>query len=113
MTFPSDQPRAVWGPVHLEQNDVAVVLRSDSLTNVMEGMNAIFGTGSNRAGSLFTATSIRRGFAGGGFYGRQSLPSRLALSANPPFSKSIPPHAEIFLSFTRTLQSHIAPRILA
>src|SRR6266567_4509111 len=67
-TFPSDQPPAGFGPVHLEQNDVAVLLRSDSLTNIMEAMNALFGTGSNRAGSLFKVTSIRRGFAGGGFY---------------------------------------------
>src|SRR5258707_10065206 len=113
LTFPSDQPPAGFGPVRLEQNDVAVLLRSDSLTNVMEGMNAIFGMGSNRAGSLFTVTSIRRGFAGGGFYGRQSLPSRLALAANLPFAKSIPPHAELFLGFTSTLQSNMGPGIIA
>ncbi len=113
MTFPSDQPPAGFGPVHLEQNDVAVVLRSDSLTNVMEGMNAIFGTGSNRAGNLFTVTSIRRGFAGGGFYGHQSLPSKLALAANIPGAKSIPPHAELFLGFTSTLQSNMGPGIIA
>ncbi len=112
-TFPSDQPPAGFGSVHLEQNDVAVVLRSDSLTNVMAGMNAIFGTGSNRAGSLFTVTSIRRGFAGGGFYGHQGLPSRLALAANIPGAKSIPPHAEEFLGFTSTLQSNMGPGIIA
>ena len=112
-TFPSDQSPAGFGPVHLEQNDVAVVLRSDSLTNVMDGMNAIFGTGSNRAGSLFTVTSIRRGFAGGGFYGHQSLPSRLALAANIPGAKSIPTHAELFLGFTSTLQSNMGPGIIA
>src|SRR5260370_10118216 len=61
MTFPSDQPPAGFGPVSLEQNDVAVVLRSDLLTNVMQGMNPIFGTGSNRPASLFTVTRIRRG----------------------------------------------------
>src|SRR5260370_25794697 len=112
MTFPSDQPPAGFGPVRLEQNDVAVVLRSDSLTNVMEGMNAIFGTGSNRAGSLFTVTSIRRGFAGGGFYGRHTLPSRLALAANLPFPKSIPPHAELFLGFNNTPHSNMAHDII-
>src|SRR5258706_2507543 len=113
MTFPSDQPPAGFGPVHLEQDDVAVLLRSDSLTNVMEGMNAIFGTGSNRAGSLFKVTSVRRGFAGGGFYGKQSLPSRLALAANIPGAKSIPPHAEVFLGFTTTLQANMGPGIIA
>ncbi|HEX6484285.1 MAG TPA: hypothetical protein VF043_36035, partial [Ktedonobacteraceae bacterium] len=112
-TFPSDQPPAGFGPVHLEQNDVAVLLRSDSLTNVMEAMNAIFGTGSNQAGSLFKVTSIRRGFAGGGFYGHQSLPSRLALAANIPGAKSIPPHAEVFLGFTTTLQANMGPGIIA
>src|SRR5260221_2191857 len=61
ITFPSDQPPAGFGPVRLEQNDVAVLLRSDSITNVMEGMNALFGTGSNQAGSLCKGTRIRIG----------------------------------------------------
>jgi hypothetical protein len=112
-TFPSDQPPAGFGPVHLEQNDVTVLLRSDSITNVMEAMNAIFGTGSHQAGSLFKVTSIRRGFAGGGFYGRQSLPSRLALAAGIPGAQSIPVHAEVFLGFTTTLQANMGPGIIA
>src|SRR5260370_19562372 len=112
-TFASDQPPPGFGPVHLEQDDVAVLLRSDSLTNVMEGTNALFGTASNQAGSLFKVTSIRRGFAGGGFYGKQSLPSRLALAANIPGAKSIPPHAEVFLGFTTTLQANMGPGIIA
>src|SRR5258708_16837110 len=90
-TFPSPHPSAVFGPVHLEQDDVAVLLRSDSLTNVMEATNALFGTASNQAGSLFKVTTIRRGFSGGGFYGKQSLPSRLALAANSPGAAPIPP----------------------
>ena len=91
MTFPSDQPPAGFGPVRLEQNDVAVLLRSDSLANIMAATNALFGTGRNQAGSLFKVTSIRRGFTGGGFYGQQGLPSKLALAANIPGAKSIPP----------------------
>jgi hypothetical protein len=113
MTFPSDQPPAGFGPVRLEQNEVAVLLRSDSLTNIMQATNALFGTGSNQAGSLFEVTSIRRGFTGGGFYGHQSLPSRLALAANIPGAKSIPPHAEVFLGFTSTLQANMGPGIIA
>ncbi len=112
-TFPSDQPPPGFGPVHLEQNDVAVLLRSDSLTNVMEATNALFGTASNQAGSLFKVTSIRRGFTGGGFYGHQSLPSRLALAAHIPGAQSIPPHAEVFLGFTTTLQANMGPGIIA
>ncbi len=113
MTFPSDQPPAGFGPVRLEQNDVAVLLRSDSLTNVMEATNAIFGTGSNQAGSLFKVTSTRRGFTGGGFYGQQSLPSRLALAAHILGAQSIPSHAEVFLGFTTTLQANMGPGIIA
>jgi hypothetical protein len=60
---------------------VAVLLRSDSLANVTAGANAIFGTGPGQAGSLFTVTSIRKGFAGGGFGGGQSLPKQMAMSA--------------------------------
>src|SRR3989440_9356463 len=73
MTFPSDQPPAGFGPIRLEQNDVAVLLRSDSIANIMEGSNALFGKEKNQAGSLFKVTSIRRGFIGGGFYGQQGL----------------------------------------
>ena len=37
-----------------------------------------------RATKLFTVTSVRRGFAGGGFDGGQSLPKQLALAAQIP-----------------------------
>jgi len=113
MTFPSDQPPAGFGPVRLEQNDVAVLLRSDSLENIMAGTNAIFGTESNQAGSLFNVTSIRRGFSGGAFYGQQGLASKLALAANLPGAESIPIHAQLFLGFTTTLQANLAPGVIA
>src|SRR5258708_8460546 len=109
MTFASAQPPAGDGPVHLEQNDVAVLLRSDSLTNVMEATNTLFGTASNQAGSLFKVTSIRIGFAGGGFYGKQSLPSRLPLAANIPGAKSIPPHPQVFLGFPTPFPPNMPP----
>jgi hypothetical protein len=113
MTFPSDQPPAGFGPVRLEQNDVAVLLRSDSLATIMAGTNALFGSGSNQAGSLFTVTSMRHGFSGGGFYGQQSLPSKMALAAHLPGAQSIPPQAQAFLGFTTTLQDNMGPGIIA
>ena len=73
---PATSPQPGFGPVRLEQNDVAVLLRSDSLANITSATNALFGSGSNQAGSLFTVTSIRQGFAGGGFYGQQGLPEQ-------------------------------------
>jgi hypothetical protein len=136
MTFPSDQPPAGFGPVHLEQNDMLVLLRSNSIANIIDASKTIFGiptappsaflgspsaasstlleTESDLAtGGLFTVTSIRRGFAGGGFYGQQGLPSKLALAANIPGAKSIPPHAQEFLGFTTTLQANMGPGIIA
>jgi len=112
-TFPSDQPPPGFGPVRLEQDDVAVLLRSDSLANIMAATNALFGTGSNQAGGLFKVTSIRRGFSGGGFYGQQGLPSKLALAAHIPGAQSIPPQAQAFLGFTTTLQDNMGPGIIA
>jgi hypothetical protein len=112
-TFPSDQPPPGFGPVRLEQNDVAVLLRSDSLANIMAATNALFGSGSKQAGALFKVTSIRRGFSGGGFDGRQGLASKLALAAHIPGARSIPRQAQGFLGFTTTLQSNMGPGIIA
>jgi hypothetical protein len=112
-TFPSDQPPPGFGPLRLEQNDVAVLLRSDSLANIMAASNALFGPGSNQAGSLFTVTSIRQGFSGGGFYGQQGLPSKMALAAHIPGAQSIPRQAQGFLGFTTTLKSNMGPGVIA
>ncbi len=112
-TFPSDQPPPGFGHVRLEQNDVAVLLRSDSLANITAATNALFGPGSNQAGSLFTVTSIRQGFTGGGFYGEQGLPSRLALAAGIPGAASIPRQSPLFLGFTSTLVSNMGPDVIA
>jgi hypothetical protein len=112
-TFPSDTPPAGFGPVRLEQNDVAVLLRSDSLANITSATNALFGSASDQAGALFTVTSIRQGFAGGGFYGQQGLPSKLALAAGIPGAASIPRQSPLFLGFASTLVSNMGPDIIA
>ena len=73
--FPSDPQETI-----LEQNDVAILLRSDVLKNIEDGAKLIF----DKLGA-FEPTSIRKGFAGGGFAGGQSLrrrwPSRPAFPA--------------------------------
>ena len=61
--FPSDPPGTI-----LEASDVAVLLRSDSLANIAAAAKALFDEL-----DLFEVTSIRKGFAGGGFDGGQSL----------------------------------------
>jgi hypothetical protein len=114
--FPSDSPPTGFPgapQVRLEGNQVVVLLRSDSLANVTAGANAIFGTGSGQAGSLFTVTSIRKGFVGGGFGGGQSLPKQMALSAGIPGAASIPDNAELFMGFASTQADSIGQGVIS
>jgi hypothetical protein len=112
-TFPSDTPPVGFGPVRLEENHIAVLLRSDSLANITAATNALFGSASNQAGSLFKVTSVRQGFAGGGFYGDQGLPSKLALAAGIPGAASIPRQSPLFMGFPSTLVSNMGPDVIA
>jgi hypothetical protein len=114
--FPSDTPPSGFPgspDIRLEANDVAVLLRSDSLSNITAGANAIFGSGPGQAGSLFTVTSIRKGFVGGGFNGGQSLPKQMALSGGIPGAASIPDNAELFMGFASTQADSLGPGVIA
>ena len=114
--FPSDVPPAGFpgAPrLRLEGNHIAVLLRSDTLAHVTAGANAIFGTGSGQAGSLFTVTSIRKGFVGGGFGGDQSLPKQMALSGGIPGAAAIPDNAELFMGFASTQADSIGHGVIA
>jgi hypothetical protein len=113
IVFPSDQPPANFPKVRLEQNDVAVLLRSDSLAHINDGIATLFGENSGQAGELFKVMSIRRGFAGGGFYGAQSLPCKMAVAAHIPAAHLIPTNAELLMGFTSTHQAAIAPGVIA
>jgi hypothetical protein len=97
--FPSDPDDTI-----LEANDVAFLVRSDSLANVDDAAKAI------AALDVLELTSIRKGFAGGGFDGTQSLPKRMALAAGVPGADLIPDTAELFLGFTSTQRQGLGPR---
>jgi hypothetical protein len=101
--FPSDPNDTI-----LEQNDVAVLLRSDSLDNLKDAHAVLF-----EELDLLVPTSIRRGFAGGGFEGGQSLPKKLALAANVPGADLIPDTSELFLGFTSTQAKGLGPGKIA
>ena len=64
--FPSDPAETI-----LEANDVAVLLRSDNLDHIAAGSKAIL-----TSLDLFEVTSIRKGFAGGGFDGGRACRRR-------------------------------------
>jgi hypothetical protein len=101
--FPSDPASTV-----LEHNDVAVLFRSDTRANVADAHRAVF----DDLG-VFEKTSIRRGFAGGGFGGEQSLPKRMAMAANIAGADLIPDTAELFLGFTSTQRANLGPSRIA
>ena len=101
--FPSDP-----GDTVLEANDVAVLLRSDRLDHIDAARKAIF----DELG-IFNVTSIRRGFAGGGFEGGKSLPQQLAVAAGVPGADLIPDGSELFLGFTSTQKAGLGPRLIA
>jgi hypothetical protein len=98
--FPSDPSDLV-----LEENDLAILFRSDELENVTEGARALFG----ELDGLLEMTSIRKGFAAGGFDGGQSLPKRMAVAAGVPGADLIPDTAELFLGFTSTQKAALGP----
>ena len=100
--FPSDPQTTI-----LEQNDVAVLLRSDRAEHIDAARKEIF------ALPFFTITSIRRGFAGGGFDGGQSLPKKMAVAAGVPGADLIPDGSELFLGFTSTQKAGLGPGKIA
>jgi hypothetical protein len=91
----------------LESNDVAILLRSDVRANIDDATKRI------QASKLFVLTSIRRGFAGGGFEGGQSLPKQLAVAAQIPGADLIPDTSELFLGFTSTQKAGMGPGTIA
>jgi hypothetical protein len=103
LRFPSDPHETL-----LEDNEVAILLRSDSRDHIADAAGLLFGKL-----SLFDVTSIRRGFVGGGFGGRQSLPKKLALAADVPGADLIPQSAQLFLGFTSTQKAALGPTVIA
>jgi len=100
--FPSDPFDTV-----LEQNDVAILLRSDVLAHLDDALARVEHTG------VLHVTSLRRGFVGGAFDGGDSLPRRMALAANVPGAPLIPERSELFLGFTSTQKAAFGPGKIA
>jgi hypothetical protein len=102
--YPSDPRDTI-----LEANDVAVLLRSDSREHISVCARRIF----HELSHLFEVTSVRDGFAGGGFGGAPGLPKQLALAAGIPGAERIPDGAELFLGFTSTQRAAMGPSRIA
>jgi hypothetical protein len=101
--FPSDPDETI-----LEENDVAFLLRSDSREHLADAGRVLF-----QDLELFELTSVRKGFVGGGFGGRRSLPKKVAVAAAIPGADLIPGSAQLFLGFTSTQKAALGPRRIA
>jgi hypothetical protein len=100
--FPSDPDDTV-----LEDNHLAVLLRGDDRESVEHAAKDLLEL------EIFRPTSIRKGFAGGGFEGGQSLPKRMAMAAGVEGADLIPDTAELFLGFTSTQRAGLGPDRIA
>jgi len=100
--FPSDSTQTV-----LEDNDVAILLRSDVRAHIVDALGRL------RKLPFLEVTSLRRGFAGGGFEGGTSLPKLMAMSANVPAAALIPHDSELFLGFISTQRAAFGPGKIA
>jgi hypothetical protein len=101
--FPSDPSTTI-----LERNDAVLLLRSDHLTTILAASTALVDKL-----DFWRSTSIRRGFAGGGFDGGKSLPKRMATAAGVPGAEFIPASSELFLGFTSTQKGNLGPGSIA
>ena len=95
--FPSDPHEAL-----LEENEVAILLRSDVRDHIVDAARVLF-----HDLSLFELTSVRRGFVGGG------LPKKMAMTAGVPGADLIPHAAQLFLGFTSTQKDALGPSLIA
>ena len=91
----------------LESNDVAFLIRSDVRAHIDDATKRVRDT------KLFNVTSIRRGFAGGGFDGGRSLPKQMAQAAQIPGADLIPETSELYLGFTSTQKAGMGPGTIA
>ena len=91
----------------LEANDLAILLRSDTRAHIDDALARI------RHSGLLHVTSLRRGFAGGGFDGGHSLPKKMAMAAGVPGADLIPVDSELFLGFTSTQRAAFGPGKIA
>jgi hypothetical protein len=101
--FPSDPEDTI-----LEQNDVAVLLRSDVRAHIEDAERTLF-----RGSSILRVTSIRRGFVGSDFHSGSSLAKRMALAAGVDGAEFIPDNAQLFLGFTSTQKAALGPPQIA
>jgi hypothetical protein len=84
-------------------------MRSDHVWALDEAQRRLF----DGLPEIFSVTSIRTGFIGGGFEGGRSLPKRMLTAARIRGGDLMPASAELFLGFTSTVKRALGPPKIA
>ena len=95
--------------VHLSADDVVFLFRSDVVAHIDDGQHAIVAA----LADLFSVTSVRNGFVGGGFGNGPGLAKQMALAAGVPGAELIVDGVQMFLGFTSTQRAAMAPDRIA
>lgn len=95
--------------LHLGSDDVVFLLRSDSVDHIDDAEHAVVAA----LADLFSVTSVRNGFVGGGFGAGPGLAKQMALAAGVPGAELMVDGVQMFLGFTSTQKAAMAPGRIA
>jgi hypothetical protein len=109
VSFPSDP-----GDLLLEDNELLVMIRSDSLVVLDDVKGKLFKDQAQDGyiGDIVDVTSERTGFVGRGF-DKPSLAKQLALKAGVPGADRIPDRSQLMMGFTSTQAASLGPGNIA
>ncbi len=95
--------------LHLGTDDVVFLFRSDVVAHIDDGQHAIV----DALHDLFSVTTIRNGFVGGGFGAGPGLAKQMAQAASVPGADLMVDGVQMFLGFTSTQKAAMAPDRIA
>ena len=97
----------------LEDNEVMIMIRSDSPVVLDDVKSKLFNAGSvSYIGDIINVTSVRSGFVGRGF-DKPSIAKQLAVKAGVAGAASIPDTSQLMMGFTSTQKAALGPDNIA
>ena len=97
----------------LEDNEVMIMVRSDSPLVLDDVKSKLFNAGSvSYIGDIINVTSVRSGFVGRGF-DKPSIAKQLAVKAGVAGAASIPDTSQLMMGFTSTQKAALGPDNIA
>jgi hypothetical protein len=101
------------GSLILEDNEIMIMIRSDSPVVLDDAKSKLFKAGSVAyIGDIINITSVRSGFVGRGF-DKPSIAKQLALRAGVAGAAGIPDASQLMMGFTSTQKAALGPDNIA